>query len=146
MPKVSPAPAPKAPAPPVSAARTPLSLDRLFKLPESYSRKLEAPRDEVAGADRREWQDRFADARRALEQSENALRRAQTELGETASTGNAWQVAAPGQSTRNSENSPVSFKLRQEIRRHREEVETAERALQALRVEANLAGVPEDWR
>jgi len=41
---------------------------------------------------------------------------------------------------------PLDFKLRQEMRRQREDVEHAERHLEELTVEANLAGVPEDWR
>jgi hypothetical protein len=40
----------------------------------------------------------------------------------------------------------VSYKLRQDIRRQRDEVAQAERVLQELRIEANLAGVPEDWQ
>ena len=54
-------------------------------------------------------------------------------------------MAAPGAGA-NAENSPLSYKLRQDIRRQREDVEQAERALTELRVEANLAGVPEDWQ
>ena len=61
------------------------------------------------------------------------------------SDGNAWQMAVPGAGA-NAENSPVSYKLRQDIRRQRGEVAEAERALQELRIEANLAGVPEDWQ
>ena len=41
---------------------------------------------------------------------------------------------------------PLDYKLSQDLRRSREEVERAERQLQDLGVEANLAGVPEDWR
>ena len=41
---------------------------------------------------------------------------------------------------------PLDFQLRQELRRHREEVERLEGRLRELEIEANLAGVPEDWR
>ncbi len=56
-----------------------------------------------------------------------------------------WKVAAPGAQSGPVENSPVDYGLKQEIRRKREEVERAERSLRDLIVEANLAGVPEDW-
>ena len=54
-------------------------------------------------------------------------------------------MAAPGAQP-TAENSPVSYKLRQEIRRQREEVGRAERRLRELEVEASLAGVPAEWR
>jgi hypothetical protein len=44
-----------------------------------------------------------------------------------------------------SDNSPVNYGLRQEIQRNREDVVRAERKLRDLNVEANLAGVPENW-
>jgi hypothetical protein len=52
----------------------------------------------------------------------------------------------PGADTSNSPDSPIDFQLRSELRRHREEVERLERKLRQLDIEANLAGVPEDWR
>jgi hypothetical protein len=41
---------------------------------------------------------------------------------------------------------PLDFRLRQEITRHKEEIERLKSARDSLEVEANLAGVPEDWR
>ena len=43
-------------------------------------------------------------------------------------------------------NSPLSFRLRQELLRKREDLEAAERSLRDLRIEADLVGVPVDWR
>ena len=40
----------------------------------------------------------------------------------------------------------MSYKLRQDIRRQREDVGRAERRLRELEVEASLAGVPAEWR
>ena len=57
----------------------------------------------------------------------------------------AWQMAVPGVGVESNENSPISFRLIQEIRRQREEVEHGQRRLQDLEVEANLAGVPKAW-
>lgn len=56
----------------------------------------------------------------------------------------AWQMSAPG-APAGSETSPMSFRLRQELRRQRDELASAERRLTELEVEANLAGVPEEW-
>ena len=55
-----------------------------------------------------------------------------------------WQMAAPGAKA-GTETSPMSYRLRQELRRQREELASAERRLTDLEVEANLAGVPEEW-
>ena len=44
-----------------------------------------------------------------------------------------------------SEKSTVNYGLKQEIQRKREDVARAERRLRDLIVEANLAGVPEEW-
>ena len=53
-------------------------------------------------------------------------------------------MAPPGSNT--TENSPVSFKLREEIRSGKEQVEEAERKHRELEVEADLADVPQSWR
>jgi len=124
------------------AVPSPVGLDALLRLPAQGP----APAQEPASAvDRKEWEARFATARAELEGAREALAASQAELGELASGGNAWQMAAPGAGA-NAENSPLSYKLRQDIRRQRGEVEQAERALTELRIEANLAGVPEDWQ
>ncbi len=41
---------------------------------------------------------------------------------------------------------PLDFKLSQDLKRRREELARTERQLEDLMVEANLAGVPEYWR
>jgi hypothetical protein len=124
------------------AVPSPVGLDALLRLPEQSPK----PETESAGVgDRKEWEARFAAARTELELAREALAASQAELGELAVDGNAWQMAPPGAGA-NTENSPVSYKLRQDIRRQRGDVEQAERALTELRIEANLAGVPEDWQ
>ena len=42
--------------------------------------------------------------------------------------------------------SPVDYQLREEVRRREAEVTRLETELRELEVEANLAGVPEEWR
>jgi hypothetical protein len=124
------------------AVPSPVGLDALLRLPAQRPIPEAEPKGTV---DRKEWQERFTAARGELEAARGALVESQAELEELASDSNAWQMAPPGASA-NIENSPVSYRLRQEIRRQREEVAQAERALTELRIEANLAGVPEAWQ
>lgn len=118
-------------------------LDRLLRLPDSIGRGAPEPRR--GGLTRPEWEARFREAHSELETARKGLDQVQRQLEQEAGQVSNWQVAAPGQQAA-SENSPLSYKLTQEIRRRREEVEVTERRLQSLIVEANLAGVPEDWR
>ena len=45
-----------------------------------------------------------------------------------------------------SPDAPLSFQLNQRIRREKKQLSEAESKLQTLKVEANLAHVPEPWR
>jgi hypothetical protein len=119
----------------------PVALDALFKLP-SQTPRLEAP--ERGGETQREWLERFDVARDDLARARARLEATQTELEQLASSSQNWQVAAPGGQP-GGENGPLSFRLRQQIRRDREEVEKAEHNLNELRVEAELASVPPEW-
>lgn len=121
--------------------RPKIELGRLLKLPDSYR----PPSANRRGVDRSKWEKRFEGVRLELSTAVQALATAQTELGEAADESSAWAVAAPG-GIPNPENTPLSYKLRQEIRRQRELVERAERLLLALEIEADLADVPDQWR
>jgi len=55
-------------------------------------------------------------------------------------------MTAPGLGGTTAGETPRDFKMTQDLRRCREELKRAERQLQDLEVEANLAGVPEHWR
>jgi hypothetical protein len=134
-------PSPGSAGAPGGAAQVPL--DRLLRLPDSIGRAAPEPRR--GGLTRPEWEGRFREAREQLDAARKGLDQVQRQLEEEAGKVSNWQVAAPGQQAP-SENSPLSYKLTQEIRRRREEVEVSERRLQSLIVEANLAGVPEEWR
>lgn len=132
-------PAPGASAPPGAS----VGLDSLLRLPPDS-----APEPaRTGGASRQEWEQRFATARGDLKTAQDALDKAQADLAKLAEGTDAWQMSAPGigQAQSGNENSPMSFKLRQEIRRQREEVASAERRLNELEVEAKLAGVPDEW-
>jgi len=115
-------------------------LDRLFKLPAAAPSPSSAEE-----ADRERWRERFAAQHRDLRLARENLASSQRQLEELAEGSDSWQITAPGANP-SPENSPLSYKLRQDIRRQREEVDRAERALRDLEVEASLAGVPAEWR
>ncbi len=151
-PRLEPVPGPEtaepSAAPPEAPAPTPgpgnpedVGLDRLLQLPSSMS--FDAERRQGATAD--EWRARFRASRAGIATAKENLEKAKKELDELAGSGSGnWQMAPPG--SKNTENSPMSFKLREELRRGREELNESERRLRALIVEADLAGVPEEWR
>ncbi|HVN39309.1 MAG TPA: hypothetical protein VMW19_14165 [Myxococcota bacterium] len=135
-------PTPEAPSAPRGGAPD-VGLDSLLRLPPTASPASE-PR--TGGATRQEWQQRFATARGDVDAARQAIDKAQEELSKMARGTDNWQMAAPGaQAGTQTETSPMSYKLRQELRNQREELANAERRLTDLEVEANLAGVPEEW-
>jgi hypothetical protein len=115
--------------------------DALFRLPND-NRSGPA---EGAALDRKRWEARFADVRGDLDGAKAQLAKAQSDLESLAHKSESWQMAAPGAQP-TAENSPVSYKLRQDIRKYREDVGRAERRLRELEVEASLAGVPPEWQ
>src|SRR5262245_27076922 len=125
---------PSQPAPPVA-------YDALFRLPENTGSQP----TQGAAVDRKRWEERFTAVQSDLDGARAQLAKAQSDLEALAHKTDSWQVAAPGAQP-NSENSPVSYKLRQDIRHYREEVGRAERRLRELEVEASIAGVPPEWR
>jgi hypothetical protein len=127
---------------PGSAGSSPaVDMDRLLKLPGSF----EQPPEAKGGVTLDQWQGRFDRVLVDFYTANRALTRAQAELEEMAVEGGSWSMAAPGTKA-SSENAPMSFKLRQEMRRQREAVERSEKRLRELQVQADLAGVPADWR
>jgi hypothetical protein len=94
-----------------------------------------------------EWRVRYRNLREALEYEREGLEAAREELAKIASTASAWTLAAPipGASAAAAD-APLDYQLRQEIRRHKSEIEHLERALRDLDVRADLAGVPSAWR
>jgi hypothetical protein len=117
-------------------------LDRLLKLPDS----MQYSSEKKGGATRSEWRGRFAEARSSVVEGEKALEKAQAEQATVAGTKSEWQFTPPGVPAQTDDNSTTSFQLRQEVKRKRDEVERARVRLRELEVEANLAGIPADWR
>jgi hypothetical protein len=124
-----------------SAEATPsIALDQLLTLPENRTYAV----DRKGGLTRGEWRTRYGEVRADLEKERAALEATQAKLNEAG--GGQWSVnPIPGSET-DPTKSPVDFQLRTELRRHREEIERLERKLRQLDIEANLAGVPEEWR
>jgi hypothetical protein len=120
-------------------------LEKLLKLPESVTT---APSSEPrrGGKTRAEWLARFEHALADLAKAKQELGDSRKELEEVAPD-QAWSMSAPGLPAQASPSeTSIDYRLRQQIRKQRDEVERAERQLDELSVEANLAGVPEDWR
>lgn len=126
---------PKAPAEPAPS----VGLDKLLKLPDSVEYDVERR----GGATRSEWRTRFREAHGDLEKSRSRKAEAQKKLEDSASD-SSWRFAPPGASgtTEATEN----YKLVQEVKREDAEIQRLEKRLRDLEVEANLAGVPKDWR
>ena len=119
-----------------------VTLDQLLTLPS----ELPIESSQYGGLTRGEWSGRFAEAEANVETAKADLEESLDKLSELVGKTSNWKVAAPGglQAGTN-DNSPVNYGLKQEVQRKREDVARTERELRDLIVEANLAGVPEDW-
>ena len=121
------------------------SLDDLVRLPAS----LEVETSRRGGASRAEWHTRFISARTDVTEGKLALEESLTEMEELAEQSSNWKVASPfGQPEPGAEDdndTPLNYGLKQQIRRKREGIVRADRALLDLQLEANLANVPQEW-
>jgi len=129
-------PPPKSEPPPNS-----VSLDELLTLPSA----LPGESAQRGGLSRGEWNARFTAAEADVEAAKADLDASLDKLTQMMGKTSNWKVAAPGVQAGGDDGSPTNYGLSQEIKRKREEVTRTERKLIDLRVEANLAGVPEDW-
>lgn len=117
-----------------------VSLDDLLGLPTGY----EAAVQRRAGATESEWRGRFAASLQQLEEAKQRLAKSEEELDKVSELAPSWQVAPPGSS--NPQTSPLSLRLRDDVKRQRQAVELAGRDLRELEVQAELASVPDEWR
>jgi hypothetical protein len=129
------------PAPPDAPAES-VELDRLLQLPSSMTFDDE----KRSGASPEAWRERFRRSYREIQAARDRVEATRRALDEAAGTsgGSQWQMGPPG--SNNTEVTPVSFKLREELREGREQLEDAERRHRELVIQADLAGVPEAWR
>ncbi len=127
-------------------------LNDLLKLPTTLI--VPGHLERHGGATKVEWQARFVTAREDIAKAKKNLAKARKVLEKKVGEGGAWRMSAPGIGDSNPQdrdpqinpNAPADYKLSQQVRREREEVNRSGRYLQDLEVEANLAGVPEGWR
>lgn len=123
-------------APPV------VSLDKLLTLPGSSSYNIERR----AGASAVEWRERFTELRTLLEDEKDALKKDEEELAEVAGAKSAWKFTAPGMAGAAAGDTTYHYELRTKVHRSRAKVKQIEYQLRELEIEANLAGVPQEWR
>ena len=91
------------------------------------------------------WRGRFLELQEGKSAAEQALVKAETELQEIASSAEPWQLGPPLPGV-TAMDAPLDYRLRQEIRRNRSEIEWLDDRMIDLLVQADLAGVPEEWR
>lgn len=126
----------------------PVSLQQLLKLPSGTG--TEAKIEKRGGYTRAEWDERFRQVHAEHRKAETQLAATRAALEKKVATdGGQWRVGAPGLGgavSAEAAESPLDYRLTQELRRNRDELARTERRIQDLEVEANLAGVPADWR
>ena len=120
-----------------------VGLGQLLHLPKGYDAKAkqQGPR---GTAD--EWRARYAAADRDIGESQAELQRLQGQLEQQAGKTTSWNLSAPGMSASSPDDVPMNFSLSQQIRIQKEKIEEQRRKRKMLDVEADLAGVPDDWR
>jgi len=126
-----------------SAPAPGVSLDQLLKLPEGGDYSVER-RGTYTQA---EWTALFGTVHAALEAQKKNLAIAQARLDRVARSQPNWKVglSLPG-ITQSSSDAPLDYQLRQRISGIKAEVARLKKVLKDLEVEADLAGVPPEWR
>jgi hypothetical protein len=118
-----------------------VDLDKLLQLPGGLAFDVE----KRGGLTRSEWLARYDEARRSVEDARAGLADAQDRLARVAGRKDNWNMAPPGLPVESAE-SGDTYRLRDEVRRWRAEIERSEARLRELDIEASLAGVPDSWR
>jgi hypothetical protein len=121
-------------------AATGVALDQLLTLPSDRTYSVERK----GGLTRSEWRSRYGEVRGDLQKQRDALEETQGKLEDAG--GGQWSVNPIPGSESDTSRSPIDFQLRTQLRKQREEIDRLERKLRQLDIEANLAGVPEEWR
>ncbi len=133
--------APSTPADASGAGTGPdIALDQLLTLPSDRTYSVERK----GGLTRGEWRARYGEVRAEVQKQRAALGETERKMEDVG--GGQWSVNPIPGADSDSTRSPIDFQLRNELRRHREELERLERKLRQLDIEADLAGAPEEWR
>jgi hypothetical protein len=117
-----------------------VALDQLLTLPSDRTYAVERK----GGLTRAEWRTRYGEVRGDLQKERAALEETEAKLEEAG--GGQWSVNPIPGAESDTSRSPIDFQIRTQLRKHREEIDRLERKQRQLDIEANLAGVPEEWR
>ena len=132
-------PAAEPPVSPRASGEAPsLDLERLLRVPSGMPVQRA---DLRSGKGREAWARSFGEARDEVEQLEARIERNKQSLRDNASED--WGFTPSGGAA---PSDPEVLRLRAELRRDRQSLETARQRLRDLEVEASLAGVPDAWR
>jgi len=134
--------------PPAQAGRStaeqpaPVALDQLLRLPADRQYGIERR----GGLTKWEWRAIFQEVRHKLAAERKALAEATQALEGVAEHSPAWQIGPAVPGMQRSADAPLDYQLQRRIKRHRAEIKRLEARLRGLTTDANLAGVPEEWR
>lgn len=133
----------KSSAPSASPLDTSVELDQLLKLPSS----MDFEQQERNGITADAWKARFRESSAEIQAAQAKIGKTMEELdGMSGQAGSGqWQMAPPGASS-NTDVTPLSFRLREQLREQRVELEAVESKYRDLEIQADLAGVPDSWR
>jgi len=112
-----------------------LGLDSLLR-----PRGLTAPTQDVAGHDEEHWRTRFSSARAEISELEVRISETLDEIKGAVNPELQYTPTGGG-----APSDPEVLRLQAALKRDRGSLETAERRLRELEVEASLAGVPGAW-
>ncbi|MCH2184294.1 hypothetical protein MK280_00315 [Myxococcota bacterium] len=134
---------PKSSAPPVSPLDPSVELDQLLKLPSS----MDFEQQERNGVTAEAWKARFRESSAEIQAAQAKISKTMEELDGISGQAGAgqWQMAPPGASS-NTDVTPLSFRLREQLREQRVALEAVESKYRDLVIQADLAGVPDSWR
>ena len=117
-----------------------LALDRLLD-PRAGAPGERSP-ERPGGKDRETWQRQFAEANAEVVQLRARVEESQRKMRSAAGdTAYSYSPAGGGETY-----DPDVLKTRAQLQRDRQSLQTAERRLRDLKVEASLAGVPAEWQ
>ncbi len=119
-----------------------LGLDSLLRPRSGFDVAAPQPSSELPGGrDREQWTEAFAEARAEVGDLEQRVSEGQEKMREA--SGGDWGYTPVGGGA---PSDPEMLKLRAQLKRDRQSLETAQARLRDLEVEASLSGVPDSWR
>ncbi|MAJ61204.1 MAG: hypothetical protein CBC48_15300 [bacterium TMED88] len=133
----------KSSAPSASPLDASVELDQLLRLPSS----MDFEQQERNGITAEAWKARFRESSAEIRAAQADIAKTKEELdGMSGQAGSGqWQMAPPGASS-NTDVTPLSFRLREQLREQRVALEAVETKYRDLEIQADLAGVPDSWR